>query len=62
MTENEIVETIQDFVNSAKRARSAGANGVEIHAAHGYLLDQLLTASVNQRTDKWGGPIETEPG
>ncbi|CAL5868328.1 uncharacterized protein PFLUO_LOCUS2552 [Penicillium psychrofluorescens] len=58
MTENEILETIQDFVNTAKRAVSAGADGVEIHSAHGYLLDQFLTASVNQRTDKWGGSIE----
>ncbi|KAJ5637097.1 Aldolase-type TIM barrel [Penicillium lividum] len=52
MTEAEILETIQDFADTAKRAVLAGADGVEIHSAHGYLLDQFLTSSVNQRTDK----------
>lgn len=58
MTEEEIQQTIQDFVETSKRAIGAGADGVEIHSAHGYLLDQFLTDSVNQRTDKWGGSIE----
>ncbi|KAJ5711412.1 hypothetical protein N7488_005568 [Penicillium malachiteum] len=58
MTETEILQTIEDFAETAKRAVLAGADGVEIHSAHGYLLDQFLTASVNQRTDKWGGSIE----
>ncbi|KAL6232426.1 hypothetical protein BDW75DRAFT_242954 [Aspergillus navahoensis] len=58
MTEAEILETIQNFVNTAKRVIAAGADGVEIHSAHGYLLDQFLTSSVNKRTDKWGGSIE----
>ncbi|KJR89031.1 NADH:flavin oxidoreductase/NADH oxidase family protein [Sporothrix schenckii 1099-18] len=58
MTEDEIHETIQAFVDSSKRAIAAGADGVEIHAAHGYLLDQFLTDSVNRRTDRWGGSIE----
>ncbi|KAJ5316320.1 hypothetical protein N7476_006627 [Penicillium atrosanguineum] len=58
LTEDEILETIQNFVETAKRAIAAGADGVEIHSAHGYLLDQFLTSSVNQRTDKWGGSIE----
>ncbi|KAJ5261007.1 hypothetical protein N7478_011602 [Penicillium angulare] len=58
MTEEEILETIRSFAETAQRAVLAGADGVEIHSAHGYLLDQFLTASVNQRTDKWGGSIE----
>ncbi|KAK7422999.1 hypothetical protein QQX98_001289 [Neonectria punicea] len=58
MTEEEILETIQNFVSTAKRAVAAGADGVEIHSAHGYLLDQFLSGSVNKRTDKWGGSIE----
>ncbi|KAJ5938609.1 hypothetical protein N7466_001743 [Penicillium verhagenii] len=58
MTEAEILETIQGFVDTSKRAVLAGADGVEIHSAHGYLLDQFLTSSVNLRTDKWGGSIE----
>lgn len=58
MTEEEILQTIQDFVDTSKRVISAGADAVEIHSAHGYLLDQFLSDSVNQRTDKWGGSIE----
>lgn len=58
MTEEEILQTIQDFVDTAKRVVAAGGDGVEIHSAHGYLLDQFLTNTVNQRTDKWGGSIE----
>ncbi|CAK7202826.1 hypothetical protein SEUCBS139899_005553 [Sporothrix eucalyptigena] len=58
MTEEEIHQTIQDFVSSSKNAIRAGADGVEIHAAHGYLLDQFLSASANKRSDKWGGSVE----
>ncbi|KEY69189.1 hypothetical protein S7711_01648 [Stachybotrys chartarum IBT 7711] len=58
MTEEEIMHTIQDFVDTAKRAVAAGADGVEIHSAHGYLLDQFLSDTINTRTDKWGGSIE----
>lgn len=58
MTEEEILQTIQDFVETAKRVVAAGGDGVEIHSAHGYLLDQFLTEAINQRTDKWGGSIE----
>ncbi|KAG9259232.1 NADH:flavin oxidoreductase NADH oxidase family protein [Emericellopsis atlantica] len=58
MTEEEILQVIDDFVATAKRVVSAGGDGVEIHSAHGYLLDQFLTEGVNKRTDKWGGSIE----
>lgn len=58
LTEEEILETIQSFADTAKRSIAAGSDGVEIHSAHGYLLDQFLTSSINKRTDKWGGSIE----
>ncbi|KFX89660.1 hypothetical protein V490_06875 [Pseudogymnoascus sp. VKM F-3557] len=46
------------FVDTARRVISAGGDGVEIHAAHGYLIDQFVSDAVNKRTDKWGGSIE----
>lgn len=58
LTEEEILELIQDFVDTAKRVIGAGGDGVEIHSAHGYMLDQFLSDGINQRTDKWGGSIE----
>ncbi|KAL4736506.1 NADH:flavin oxidoreductase NADH oxidase family protein [Aspergillus similis] len=58
MTEEEILDVIQDFVDTAKRVIAAGGDGVEIHCAHGYLLDQFLSDTVNQRTDRWGGSTE----
>lgn len=58
MTEEEILDIIQSFVDTAKRVIAAGGDGVEIHCAHGYLLDQFLSDAVNKRTDKWGGSTE----
>jgi NADPH2 dehydrogenase len=58
MTEEEILDIIQSFVDTAKRVVTAGGDGVEIHAAHGYLLDQFISDAVNHRQDKWGGSIE----
>lgn len=58
MTEEDILAMIDDFVASAKRITDAGADGVEIHGAHGYLLDQFFSDEVNNRTDRWGGPVE----
>lgn len=58
MTDEEIEEEIQAFVDTAKRVVGAGGDGVEIHSAHGYLLDQFLSDAINKRTDKWGGSIE----
>ena len=58
MTESQIDEVIQGFVDAAALAVNvAGFNGIEIHGANGYLLDQFLTAHTNQRTDRWGGDI-----
>jgi 2,4-dienoyl-CoA reductase-like NADH-dependent reductase (Old Yellow Enzyme family) len=58
ITAAEIEEVIQGFVDSAVRAvRIAGFDGVEIHGANGYLLDQFLTAHSNRRADQWGGDV-----
>ncbi|MBW4841135.1 MAG: NADH:flavin oxidoreductase [Paenibacillaceae bacterium] len=58
MTYDDIQAVINSFADSAVRAREAGFDGVEIHGANGYLLDQFLTDYTNQRTDKYGGSIE----
>ena len=55
MTEAEIEETIEAFAAAARRAQLAGADGVEIHMAHGYLVCQFLSPYSNLRTDAWGG-------
>ncbi|HAZ94855.1 MAG TPA: NADH:flavin oxidoreductase [Porticoccaceae bacterium] len=49
---------IEDFILGAERAVKAGFDGVEIHGAHGYILAQFLSGTVNQREDKYGGSIE----
>jgi N-ethylmaleimide reductase len=54
----EIPGIIDDFRRGAINAKRAGFDGVEIHGANGYLLDQFLRDGVNQRTDEYGGPIE----
>ena len=58
MTHEDIQQAIQGFVNAALNAREAGFDGVEIHGANGYLLDQFLTDYTNKRTDKYGGSTE----
>lgn len=56
MTTSQIQETLDDFRQAAHNAKEAGFDGVEIHAANGYLIDQFLRTGSNQRTDKYGGP------
>lgn len=58
MTEPQIEETVRRFVDTAVLAQNAGFDGVEVHAAHGYLLSQFLSPLVNTRTDRWGGSLE----
>ena len=57
-SEAEFEEIIAKFVRSAKLAQEAGFDGVEIHAAHGYLLSSALSPRINTRTDRWGGALE----
>ncbi|KAF2747384.1 FMN-linked oxidoreductase [Sporormia fimetaria CBS 119925] len=58
MTKEEIKETVQAYAQAAKNAVDAGFDGVEIHGANGYLIDQFLQDVVNQRTDEYGGSVE----
>lgn len=53
-----VERTIDDFVDSAKLARKAGYDGIEIMGSEGYLINQFLAARTNRRTDKWGGSAE----
>jgi N-ethylmaleimide reductase len=55
---DEILSIIRQFGQGAKNARDAGFDGVEIHGANGYLLDQFLRDGANRRTDRYGGSLE----
>lgn len=54
----EVSAIVQDYRRAAERAKSAGFDGVEIHAANGYLIDQFLQSKTNHRTDRYGGSLE----
>ncbi|KAH9324288.1 hypothetical protein KI387_004466, partial [Taxus chinensis] len=58
LTTDEIPQIVEHFRIAARNARAAGFDGVEIHGAHGYLIDQFLKDSVNDRTDCYGGTLE----
>jgi 2,4-dienoyl-CoA reductase-like NADH-dependent reductase (Old Yellow Enzyme family) len=58
MTLEEIHETVACFAAGARRAREAGLDGVELHAANGYLITQFLSSGINDRKDSYGGSLE----
>jgi len=58
LTDAEVESTIEEYVTAGRLAREAGLDGVEIHAANGYLGEQFLNAGINTRTDRWGGSAE----
>lgn len=58
MSESEILRVINDFASAARRVASAGFDGIELHGAHGYLINQFLSSQTNHRRDKWGGSAQ----
>jgi N-ethylmaleimide reductase len=55
---NEVAAVVEDYRRAAERAKAAGFDGIEIHSANGYLLDQFLQSKTNHRTDCYGGSLE----
>ncbi|MDO4518016.1 MAG: NADH:flavin oxidoreductase, partial [Bacillota bacterium] len=58
MTRDEIADIVSKFVDGARRAKKSGYDGVEIHSAHAYLLNQFYSPLTNLRTDEYGGSLE----
>jgi N-ethylmaleimide reductase len=58
MSETDIAQSIDEYAASAKLAIQAGFDGVELHGANGYLIDQFLNTASNQRNDRWGGSVD----
>jgi len=58
MTQADIAEVKERFIRTAQLAEEFGFNGIQIHAAHGYLLSQFLSPITNKRDDRWGGSLE----
>jgi 2,4-dienoyl-CoA reductase-like NADH-dependent reductase (Old Yellow Enzyme family) len=58
LAESEILELVQRFAAAARTAREAGFTGVQVHAAHGYLISSFLAPVTNLRTDAWGGSLQ----
>ncbi len=60
ISEHEIQETIEAFGEATRRAVAAGTDGIQLHGAHGYLINQFLSPYFNKRTDDWGGSDEKQ--
>ena len=58
LSNDEVHQLIEDFIQGAIRAEQAGFDGVELHGAHGYIICQFLSPTINQRTDEFGGSTE----
>lgn len=58
LTKDDIQKLVKAFADAAQRAKSAGFDGVQLHSAHGYLLNQFLSPAYNRREDEYGGSIE----
>lgn len=58
LTTDDLIQTQNEFISAAKNAMLAGFDGVELHGANGYLLEEFLSPRTNQRADKYGGSIE----
>ncbi len=60
LTEEEVDNIVKAFGEATRRAIEAGFDGVEIHGANGYLIQQFYSPKTNQRTDRWGGSDEND--
>ncbi len=58
LTRGEVQDVVEQFGRAAENAKAAGFDGVELHGANGYLLDQFLQSTSNRRDDEYGGPVE----
>jgi len=58
MTEEDIERVIEAFAQASRRVKESGFDGVQIHAAHGFLINQFTSPYTNKRTDRWGGSLE----
>jgi N-ethylmaleimide reductase len=62
MSQDDVLKAIAEFVLASRNAIAAGFDGVELHGANGYLIEQFISPQTNQRTDAWGGSVEKRLG